>query len=99
MWRKIPEPTQAQAESIEILKNETWLERPINFGEIIVDNGMKCRINEDNKLEAAVIDYNFIFEFQEDNSILFIVKDVFDKGWTSYYPLYLIYTDGEIEEL
>ena len=97
-WRKIPQPTAAQLDAIEILKNEVFLEKE-SFVEIVVDHGMKCKVNQDKRLEAVPIDHNFIFEIQEDNSILFIVEDVFDKGWKSYHPLHLIQPNGEIEDL
>jgi hypothetical protein len=97
-WRKKPQPTTAQLEAIEILKDEFWLNRK-QFVEIIVDRGMSCRVDEDRQLAAVAIDHNFIFEIQEDDSILFIVEDIFDRGWKSYHPLHLIQINGEIEDL
>ena len=97
--RKVRQPTEHQLLSIEILKNEVDLSRPIEFGEIVMDNGMRCYVKDNGNLGALVIEHNFIYEIQEDDSVLFIVQDVYDKGWTSHHPLHLIDPNGEIHDL
>jgi len=100
LWRrKEPQPTEAQLFAIEILKNEIELNRPIDFKEIVMDRGMRCYVKNDGNLGAFAVEHNYIYEIQEDNSILFIVEDIYDKGWKSYHPLHLIETTGEIHDL
>lgn len=99
MFWKVPEPTDAQRESIEIIKNEHALTTTNTFDEIVIDHDMKCKRTDDNNLEAVPIDHGFIFEFQEDMSIVVIVEEIFDKGYNLFTETHRIEIDGTIHDL
>jgi len=93
------EITEAQEQSISIIKDDHALANPIGFNEIVIDHGMKCQLNSQGNLEATPVDHTFHFEIQEDNSIMVTVEEIFDKGYNMFTTTHQIDTDGTIHDL